>query len=436
MVLHPNGGSIASLTSTRPVIATTNYILNLAFYNALTEREEGEIKRLGDLIRETKNNSLEGPKNRNYALLGDASMRLVLPKIEVELTAIDNQPIEDIDTLNALGTYQLSGVVNNGESVDDTFDGSVVVTIYDKPAQFKTEGDEDTSIETYDQYNVLLFQGEATVSSGNFTIDVILPKNINYSFDRGKVSLYASNSSKTLDATGYLNEIMIGGSAEINNEDEIAPEMDLYLNNTGFSNGGVVSSNSILLANLSDLSGINISSAGFGNDIMMYLDDEEGLILNRYYTASIDTYQEGWLIYDLDDLNEGHHELTLIAFDTYNNRVEKTIEFVVTDSDDVLLTNVINYPNPVLDHTIFSFSHDRIGEELDIVLSIVNLQGQEVLNKSYFVEDTPTTLEIAWDAKDTNGNKLKKGIYIYKILVRSALDGTFGSKQRKLIILD
>ena len=89
MVLLPYGGAVALITATRPVFSNTNYQLNEAFYFSAMQKENGEYKRLGDIMRETKNNSLAGAGNRNYALLGDPMLRIAFPRQEVVLTAIN-----------------------------------------------------------------------------------------------------------------------------------------------------------------------------------------------------------------------------------------------------------------------------------------------------------------------------------------------------------
>jgi len=102
-LMSARGGGIALLTTTRPVYANTNFLLNQAFYQALAEAvPQGEL-RLGDLMRHTKNNSLSGSLNRNFALLGDPSMRLALPAAEVALTQVNGRALGAAgDTLRAL----------------------------------------------------------------------------------------------------------------------------------------------------------------------------------------------------------------------------------------------------------------------------------------------------------------------------------------------
>ena len=59
LLMNPNGGAIALLTTTRKVYAHTNFIINRAFYETVFQPVNGETPRLGDIIKETKNNSLK-----------------------------------------------------------------------------------------------------------------------------------------------------------------------------------------------------------------------------------------------------------------------------------------------------------------------------------------------------------------------------------------
>ncbi|UXP33250.1 type IX secretion system sortase PorU [Reichenbachiella agarivorans] len=433
---HAQGGAIAMLTSTRAVVSNTNYTMNRAFYESLVVKEDGRYRRLGDLMRDTKNNSLAGPRNRNYALLGDASMRLAFAGAAVELTHINGQPLDQLDSLGALGSYQLAGQVMSGGVLDASFDGTVVVTIFDKPTQFKTLGDQ-SSASIYDERDVVLFQGEASVRAGVFSIETIIPKNINYSFGKGKISFYAMNTNKTWDAHGAFDEVVIGGSVKGVKDDTDPPSMELYMGDVNFVNGSKVASNTVFMAKLTDESGINTSKLGFGNDLVMYLDDSTGIKMNNYYTAALDTYQEGWVIYPMYNLAKGEHRLKMVAFDTYNNPVERSIEFYVSDKNEIKISDLMNYPNPFLDQTTFKFSQDRLGEELDISISITNLQGQTILKTDYYLDDAPLVVsDITWDGQDANGNKVKKGIYIYQIFIQSRVDGAKAQAYQKLLVLE
>lgn len=433
LLLEPQGGAIALLTSTRPVYASTNYDLNKAFYDAFVVKEDGMYRRLGDIMKETKNNSLKGSQNRNYTLLGDASMRLAFPKREVSLTTIDERALLEQDTLKALGQYTIAGRIEDAGELDAMFDGTVVVSLFDKPASFSTLGDESAA-QTYEQQDVLLFQGEFGVSNGLFEGEIILPSNINLEYGQGKMTFYAYSIDS--EASGYYDGLVIGDIADMVPEDNVPPSMSLYMDEPSFVSGDIVGANPLFLAHLFDQSGINTSKLE-DQSILMKLDNEEEWIVNDYYVAAEDTFKEGWLAYPLSGLASGEHTITLVAYDTHGNRNENNLRFRVSDQEKIAISEVRNYPNPMQDMTTFRFEMDRQGEDLDISLTIINLQGQVVYKGSAEVLAASNQVDyIEWDGRDNSGNKVKKGIYIYNLVVKSQIDGAFARTSRKLVVMD
>jgi hypothetical protein len=440
--LNPNGGAIALLTSTRPVFSNTNFILNQAYYYAAMQKIDGEFPRLGDIIKNTKNNSLEGAKNRNFALIGDPTLRLAFPKYDLAITSINGKIVDKADTLKALSKIFIQGEVRKSDqTIVDNFSGTVAVTIFDKPTKFSTLGNENTSRQEFNQRDALLFNGEASVNNGLFSIEFIVPKNITYVFGEGKISMYAlSNDLPPVDANGSNIDLKVGGSNPNAVSDDIPPEIELFLDDTQFRSGQTVSKNPLLLGKLSDESGINISNQGFGQNISISIDGEDEIIINEFYSALVDTYKSGLVTYPLNDLVDGKHTLTLKAYDTYNNASTATLDFFITDAVSITLSDVSAHPNPFDndDQKItFTFSHDREGEELDVWLQIINLQGRIISENQYRFEDSSSQINsIEWDSSDTNGNKLENGIYIYRITVQSTLDGAKNQAHKKLIILN
>ncbi|MBW8049380.1 MAG: type IX secretion system sortase PorU, partial [Cytophagales bacterium] len=120
IILNPGGGAIAAITTTRPVYSGPNYNLNVDFYNVVFTPVNGEMPRLGDIIRKTKN---EGPvlNDRNFSLLGDPSTRLAYPEKDVVVTKINSKDISPdstvADTLKALSKITIKGEVR--ENKDD-----------------------------------------------------------------------------------------------------------------------------------------------------------------------------------------------------------------------------------------------------------------------------------------------------------------------------
>jgi hypothetical protein len=191
---------------------------------------------------------------------------------------------------------------------------------------------------------------------------------------------------------------------------------------------------------LFDENGINTSS-GVGHDIVALIDGDETnpYILNDYYVADIDSYQSGSLSYQLRNLSPGLHTLSLKAWDVYNNASTKEIQFVVYDQNESLeLTNVLNYPNPFINYTEFWFNHNSSGV-LDVIIQIFTISGKliKTINGQTNADGITSSLsrDITWDGTDDFGNKIGKGVYVYKLNVKSTLTGMKSEKIEKLVIL-
>ena len=155
--------------------------------------------------------------------------------------------------------------------------------------------------------------------------------------DNGKFSFYSNDISNNLDKSGYNTSIQIGGINEDAEEDNIGPEIQIFLNDESFVSGGITNESPYLIVKLSDDNGINTSS-GVGHDIVATIDSDQAnsYILNDYYQANIDDFQNGTINFPLNNISAGVHTLKLKAWDVYNNSSESEIEFMVFDEDEDL----------------------------------------------------------------------------------------------------
>src|SRR5690606_3513489 len=106
------------------------------------------------------------------------------------------------------------------------------------------------------------------------------------------------------DAGGFENKVIIGGISSEGLNDNIGPEITIFLNDENFVDGGLTDENPILIAKLFDENGINTVGNGIGHDITAIIDEESAspIVLNDYYNADLDTYQSGSLRYNLKNL--------------------------------------------------------------------------------------------------------------------------------------
>ncbi len=438
VLLNPNGGGIALLTTTRLVFSSPNYLLNRSFYNKLFERDaNGKYYTMGELSMLVKNDNANQSNSRNFSLLGDPSLTPNLPYYKVITTEINGVSVGNgTDTLNALSKATVKGYLTDlaGNKLND-FNGVINPTVYDKSKRVVTLANDGGAGFRYDKRDNILFRGKASVTNGEFSFEFVVPKDISYNYGDGKISYYGSNSS--VDANGYTKDFMIGGSNPNALEDNKGPDIELFMNDETFVFGGITDDNPILLANLRDDQGINTVGNGIGHDIVAILDGntENSYVLNEYYEANLDDYQSGRVNFPFKELSEGKHTITLKAWDVANNSSESTIEFTVVGSKDIKIQNLVNYPNPFTTNTEFIFQHNQPGIPLDIKLEVFTVSGKLVKSfNEVIVNEGFLSRDIRWDGRDDFGDKIGKGVYVYKLKVRSR-NGSVTEKYEKLVIL-
>ncbi|MEX2380557.1 MAG: type IX secretion system sortase PorU, partial [Vicingaceae bacterium] len=444
VLLNPNGGGVALLTTTRLVFAFQNYNLNVSFYNRLLDRNpEGEYRRLGEIARRVKNDNSGSLNTRNFSLLGDPALKLAIPDYNVitesvnsKLTISVDSANYKVDTVNALSEVVVKGFVTDfwGEKLEN-FNGLVYPTVFDKKKTLKTLGNGGATPFTYQTFDARIFKGKATVRNGEFEFKFVVPKDISYDLGKGRITYYSDNNYQT--ANGEFMDFVIGGSNDSSNADNNGPEIDLYLNDRSFVYGGITNDKPVLLADLSDELGLNTVGSGIGHDIIAIIDEntENTFVLNDYYEANVDDYKSGEIRFPMEQLSEGKHTLTLKAWDVANNSSEKSIEFSVVNEKDIEIDNLVNYPNPFTTNTEFIFQHNQPGIPLDVKLEIFTVSGKLV--KSFdqiIVNEGFLSRDIRWNGRDEYGDRIGKGVYLYKLKVRSG-NGSTAEKIEKLVIL-
>ncbi|MFK7906684.1 MAG: type IX secretion system sortase PorU [Chitinophagales bacterium] len=438
-VLSPRGGAIAIMTTTRVVLAHSNKQLNEDFLWHLFRPVNGEMPRIGEIARLAKNDAANtGKNNRKFGLLGDPSLRLAYPYYDVNTTSISTQEVSEVaDTLKALTRVVVTGEVTgaNGDILEG-FNGVVYPTIYDKNLNLQTLGQDSKSyVDDFDLRKSVIFKGRASVENGLFSFSFVMPKDISYQFGKGRISYYAEDG--TMDANGFNEDIIIGGIDDeelvVDNE---GPEVQVYINDENFVSGGMTNSNPILFVKLKDENGINTVSTGIGHDITGLLNEETSntLVLNEHYKANLDSYQEGFISYPMTDLEPGLHHIEVKAWDVYNNSGKGFTEFIVAESAELALDAVLNYPNPFVDETAFSFEHNRAGETLQVAINIYTTSGSLVRTLGQTIDASGFRTKVEWDGLNNEGQTLSGGMYFYEVQVTDSANTTV-RKYEQLVIL-
>jgi flagellar hook assembly protein FlgD len=114
----------------------------------------------------------------------------------------------------------------------------------------------------------------------------------------------------------------------------------------------------------------------------------------------------------------GPHQIKIKAWDVANNSSEVVLNFVVSRQEKLVVTKLMNYPNPFTTSTRFSFEHNQPNTELGVEIGIFTLNGQLLKQISRKLNTGGTrNIQIEWDGRDETGRKLKKAAYIYHIKV-------------------
>ena len=441
VLLNHEGGGIALLTTVRLVYAAPNAFLNSNFYDvAYTPMSNGQMPRIGDLIRLTKNASGSSVNNRNFILLGDPALRLAYPRYKAVTTAVNSQQtnFSQPDTIHALSTVTVSGYVagDNGLKLTN-YNGTLYPTVYDKANKITTLSNDGNQSPAYTftlQKNIL-FKGRASVTNGEFTFSFIVPKDILYQYGVGKISYYFHDNA--VDGNGYYENLVIGGLDSNAANDITGPAVDVYMNDSTFTFGGTTHTDPRLFAVIADSNGVNTASAGLGHDMIAILDEQQSkpILLNDYFETDLNTHKRGSIRYPFYDLPEGKHTLSVKVWDVHNNSSQSYTEFIVATSAKLALKHVLNYPNPFTTKTKFMFEYNQACDMLEVQVQVFSVSGRVVKTINAFLHADGGNVEpVEWDGTDDFGDKIGKGVYIYRLSVRNSL-GEKAERYERLVIL-
>jgi hypothetical protein len=341
-----------------------------------------------------------------------------------------------IDSLKALGHYKIIGSVRNGSNqVLSNFNGTATVLILDKPRKIQLVTKETNANRTYYSQNTIIYRGQASVQNGQFTIEFILPKDLDITPGKTRILYYAQSSTE--DAAGCDTNFVLGNFSDTPIVDDDKPVVRPFMNDSLFRNGGITNPNSVLYVKLSDASGINVSGNGVGHDCIAVLDDDEQhpFVLNDYYETETGTYKKGIIKFPMKNLAPGMHNIKVKAWDINNNSGEGRVDFSVVDGSETELGNVFNYPNPFNDVTTFSFEHNHPNENLEVQIDILSTTGQLIHQIKENIQATGSrTASITWDTKSSFGVSVASGMYVYRISITTP-NGQSAAAYQKLIIV-
>ncbi len=441
-LMKPDGGAIGLLGTSRSV--TSGEPLVQGFYQTLFQQDSGHgTSTVGEALVAGKS---DGGDFVDFYLLGDPAQRLLLPKLYVTFDSINGSSLAS-DTLRvpALSKVRIAGSIRSdssqGSAIDNSFNGTVTVTLFDTPTQVIATSTflPDTS-QWVDHYLIegpILYSGTATVTNGQFTVSFIIPRDAKLDSGFATLSGYAYSGAEGRTALGDNAGIRLisPDSAQEAVQDTSGPALNVWLGSRSFQSGDDVSMHSTIIVDVTDLYGLNTSTASIGHSFTAWVDDAEGsaIDLSGSYVSKENDFTSGTSQQPIE-LPAGHHTLHVRAFNTYDYASFASVDFVAKNDLPYELYNISVVPDPLQDHTTFSFVQPgQAGSLVNVTLSIYDTDGRLV--RTLTASSSESVIEIPWDGRDASETNVANGAYMFVVNAQDVGDGTSSFATGKCVVL-
>lgn len=424
LVLINEGGAIGVIGANRPVYAPENARFNNELWRQfMSVKDTSNLPvRYGRALYLCKLNLGVTDNDAKYSLAGDPTVRISIPQYNTSIDSINKTSVLDtlkVDTIKALQKVEIKGRILNPDSTFwNNYNGEITIKVFDV----------DRHITFYDfnqAFNFRLdggsvFKGKTKVVNGKWSIKFVVPRDISYTTGNGKLTAYFTDN--LTEGTGYTNKFVLNGIDTSAVIDTTGPIISAYMDSRNFRSGDVVNQNTKIIADLFDLSGINLTGQ-IGHKLEGIINDDENnkIDLTSFYNSDT-SYQHGSLEYPIQNLADGKYKLKIRAWDSYNNLSEAIIYFNVKSNSSLFVDKVYNYPNPFKDFTSFTFQHN-LDSPVSVKIKVYTVSGR-LIKEITRTNISEKNVIIDWDGKDSDSDAIANGTYIYKITIKSD-DGIF-----------
>lgn len=438
-MLQEDGGCIAFISPTRSVYASLNNPLNCRLTRyAVGRKSNGSRYTLGEAMMNAKVDMVSTQKDMNkmkFAIIGDPAITLGTPNGEIVLDSINGKliPTEQL-TLNAGSIVRFSGHIckDGTDELCSDFNGQISLRIFDCERTTLCKGNGSDEKFAFTSREECVFSGTTSVIDGKFTITTSIPLDIAYSKASARVSCYAWDSNYSRESSGIFEHLSLHGTDSSVLSDDEKPAVLLYFENEEFPNGGVIGTDALLQANISDNLGINTSTSGLGHDMLLIIDNdtENAINVNEYFFFDFGSHKSGHLAYPLKNLAPGPHSLALQVWDLNNNCTIGRLDVLVSREPVPLgVFSVTCNNNPVgsTSHIAAQLPADHQGGAVEFTIS--DTSGLNVWSAEVNTIAGQRYLSIPWNGCSKGGAPLPTGIYLLQARL-----GKERTKTQKLIV--
>ncbi len=432
MLISANRGSVGLINSVGPVYSgdnerLTGKIFEAAMTDPVNKLTVGKALKYGKTLHPSYSGN-----SQSYMLIGDPALSFFN-----DATIVESESAVELYTLVPDSIDSKLNRSLEPSLLDDN--GIMNTTIYDSenPRSYfnsiKWDPADDDSLK-YVLPGKAVLSVKSTIADGRSTAGFILPKDLTYGDNKGKVLFYGYNGSGG-EFTGCIDSVSIRGDAQVTITDSIPPSIRILYNSLNYIAGDPVGSNPVIYTEISDEYGIN-TSGGIGHKIIMEIDGVRNDVTPNFIYDT-DNYKKGHTFYQAVELSTGMHNIKVTAWDNFNNYSEKSETFEVTESEggsSDRIGNLLNYPNPVKGKgTTFGFAVDSQNDLESYSITVYTINGRKIK----VIDDCPVDLsanyqQCFWDGHDADGDEPANGVYIY--ILRAKFQGAGKAVKRGKLI--
>ncbi len=380
-LMSTKGGAIGLISTTRPVFQSSNYLFGQSFYKNLIDHRTQVKYRMGDLFKETKNNSQTGVINRNISFLGD-------PTLELPWTG---QSI----TIKTDTIIPGSGKVLEGQlltNVSTISNAQIRTNLYSPPIKKKTLGTKTNAYEYFTEGD-LIWTSNIQMTGGGFSVSQKSVPNT-----KGPLTCKVIGQSNTGEKIiGFKSlPVLISNSAIIDSKPPsisvLEPESNKFqtMNSSFELKIKIEDDNSLRWAN---------DKNEFAE---LIVNDTLKIKLSDYFIPDIGFPQKGIFLYPFKNLKSGNYTFKVNCWDGNYNQQKLIFEIKVINSDASRLEWVI-FPNPMSNRMQLRAIGQIPWDIYQYDLSVYNVIGQLVLLKkgavTYF-SNVDFELQIDWNEEE------------------------------------
>ena len=380
-LMSTKGGAIGLISTTRPVFQSSNYLFGQSFYKNLIDHKTQVKYRVGDLFKETKNNSQTGVINRNICLLGDPTLELPWTGQAITIKT---------DTITPGSSQFLEGQLM--AKIPTNINAQIRANLYSPPAKKKTLGTKTSSYEYFVEGD-LIWTSTIQMTGAGFSVSQKSIPNSNGPL-MGKI-IGQLNTGEKINGFKSL-PVSISNSVTMDTKPPSITVMEPESNKFQTMN-----SSFDLKIRIED-----DNSLRWKNDqnefAELIVNDTLKIKLSDYFIPDLNFPQKGTFTYPFKNLKIGNYFFKVNCWDGSNNPQKLFFEIKVINSEASRLEWVV-FPNPMRKRLQFKAIGQIPWDIYQYDLRIFNVLGQQILvkkgNVTYF-SNVDFELSIDWSEEE------------------------------------